>query len=158
MPGHPARDVIYQGEEYTVEIYEMPSSEDAFGIYSLHIFKCQRADTLGCIDCLSPYQLQAVVGDRYVSVVFPSGSPAGQQGADELLRRYLPANEADTPRVPELLDLSSPYSGHVKYLRGPIGISGVSTSLSKLLQDCPVKAVRIRSGGAISPTRPSTAA
>lgn len=47
-----ARDVVYKGENYSVEIYEMPSAEDAFGIYSLHIFKCQRADMLGCIDCL----------------------------------------------------------------------------------------------------------
>lgn len=42
----------------------MPSPEDAFGIYSLHIFKCERTDVLGCIDCLSPYQLQAVVGNK----------------------------------------------------------------------------------------------
>lgn len=136
-----ARDIVYKGEEYAVEIYEMPSAEDAFGIYSLHIFKCQRADTLGCIDCLSPYQLQAVVGDKYVSVVFPSGTQAGQRGADEVLRKYLPMSGENNPRVPEILGLSSPYSGSVKYLRGPIGISGVSTSLSKLLAECPIKAV-----------------
>ena len=47
-----ARDVVYEGQEYTVEIYDMPTPEDAFGIYSLHVFRCQRADTLGCIDCL----------------------------------------------------------------------------------------------------------
>ena len=46
-----ARDVVYEGQEYTVEIYDMPTPEDAFGIYSLHVFRCQRADTLGCIDC-----------------------------------------------------------------------------------------------------------
>ena len=59
-----ARDVVYEGQEYTVEIYDMPTPEDAFGIYSLHVFRCQRADTLGCIDCLSPYQLQAVAGNK----------------------------------------------------------------------------------------------
>lgn len=57
-----ARDVVYEGQEYTIEIYDMPTPEDAFGIYSLHVFRCQRADTLACIDCLSPYQLQAVAG------------------------------------------------------------------------------------------------
>lgn len=138
------RDVIYKGEEYSVEIYEMPTPEDAFGIYSLHLFKCQRVDTLGCTDCLSPYQLQAVVGNKYVSVVFPSGSLAGQQGADELIRNYLPLTGADCPRIPDMLELSSPYSGQVKYLRGPIGISAVSTSLSGYLKDCPVKGIWFR--------------
>ena len=29
-----ARDVVYKGEDYTLEIYEMPSPEDAFGIHN----------------------------------------------------------------------------------------------------------------------------
>lgn len=40
-----ARDLEYDGEEYALEIYEMPTPEDAYGIYSLHVFRCQRADT-----------------------------------------------------------------------------------------------------------------
>ena len=74
-----ARDLEYDGEEYALEIYEMPTPEDAYGIYSLHVFRCQRADTLGCIDCLSPYQLQTVCGNRYVSLEFPSGSERAQR-------------------------------------------------------------------------------
>lgn len=136
-----ARDVLYKGEDYSVEIYEMPTPEDAFGIYSLHLFKCQRVDTLGCTDCLSPYQLQAVIGNKYVSVVFPSGSLVGRQGADKLIRDYIPVTGEACPRIPDALELSPPYSGQVKYLRGPIGISGVSTSLAGYLKDCPVKGV-----------------
>lgn len=98
-----ARDVVYKGEDYTLEIYEMPSPEDAFGIYSLHIFKCERTDVLGCIDCLSPYQLQAVVGNKYVSVVFPSGSSAAKDAVDELIRLYLPMDGKEAPQIPEIL-------------------------------------------------------
>lgn len=130
-----ARDVVYKEQDYTIEIYEMPTAEDAFGIYSLHVFKCQRADTLGCIDCLSPYQLQAVVGDKYVSVVFPSGSATARANVDELIRNYLPADEKQYPEFPEILKDISPYSGKLKFLRGPIGISGVSTSLMHYLED-----------------------
>lgn len=129
-----ARDVVYEGQEYTIEIYDMPTPEDAFGIYSLHVFRCQRADTLGCIDCLSPYQLQAVVGNKYVSVVFPSGSAAARNRVDELIRHYLPMDGNDNPQIPELLAFLSPYSGKLKFLRGPIGISGVSTSLMHYLE------------------------
>lgn len=129
------RDIVYQGEEYTIDIYDMPTPEDAFGIYSLHIFKCSRADMQGCIDCLSPYQLQAVAGNRYISVVFPSGSDAAKSKADELIRIYAPMDGKDNPRVPEALGLTPPYSGKLKLLRGPISVSGVSTSLSQLLKE-----------------------
>ena len=122
-----ARDVVYKGEDYTLEIYEMPSPEDAFGIYSLHIFKCERTDALGCIDCLSPYQLQAVVGNKYVSVVFSSGSSAAKDAVDELIRLYLPMDGKEAPQIPEILGIRSPYSGAVKYLRGPISVSSAST-------------------------------
>lgn len=132
-----ARDVVYKGEDYTLEIYEMPSPEDAFGIYSLHIFKCERTDALGCIDCLSPYQLQAVVGNKYVSVVFSSGSSAAKDAVDELIRLYLPMDGKEAPQIPEILGIRSPYSGAVKYLRGPISVSSASTSLAELLEDCP---------------------
>ena len=108
--------------------------EDAFGIYSLHVFRCQRADTLGCIDCLSPYQLQAVAGNKYVSVVFPSGSAAAKSKADAVIRYYLPMDGKDNPAFPEQLEGLSPYSGKVKFFRGPIGISGVSTSLMHYLE------------------------
>ncbi|MCD8270786.1 MAG: hypothetical protein LUD46_21765 [Parabacteroides sp.] len=111
----------------------MPTPEDAFGIYSLHVFKCQRADTLGCIDCLSPYQLQAVVGNKYVSVVFPSGSAAAKSKVDELIRHYLPMDGKDNPVFPAQLEDLFPYSGKLKFFRGPIGISGVSTSLMHYL-------------------------
>lgn len=127
------RDVVYKGEEFTVDLYDMPTPEDAFGIYSLHIFKCARADNQGCIDCLSPYQLQAVAGSQYISVVFPSGSEAARRLADELLRLYAPADGKPQPVFPDVLGLSSPFSGRLKLLRGPISVSGVSTSLSQLL-------------------------
>lgn len=129
-----ARDVVFDGQEYTIEIYDMPTPEDAFGIYSLHVFRCQRADTLGCIDCLSPYQLQAVAGSKYVSVVFPSGSAAAKSKVDGLIRRYLPMDGKENPPFPELLKDKLPYSGKLKFLRGPIGISGVSTSLMHYME------------------------
>lgn len=129
-----ARDVVFDGQEYTIEIYDMPTPEDAFGIYSLHVFRCQRADTLGCIDCLSPYQLQAVAGNKYVSVVFPSGSAAAKSKVDALIRQYLPMDGKENPAFPALLKDISPYSGKLKFLRGPIGISGLSTSLMHYLE------------------------
>ncbi|WP_280744403.1 MULTISPECIES: DUF6599 family protein [unclassified Parabacteroides] len=128
------RDLVYEGEEYTIEIYEMPSPEEAFGIYSLHTFRCQRADTLDCIDCLSPYQLQAVSANKYISVVFPSGSRAAMERVDELIRMYVPLGNEYNPQIPSLLKLESPYSGRLKYLKGPLSVSAASFSFSKLVE------------------------
>lgn len=125
-------DLVYKGEEYTLDIYELPSSEDAYGIYSLHVFKCLRADTLGCIDCLSAYQLQTVSGNKYISLVFPSGSGAAKRTADELLHLYVPSGET-IPVIPELLALKSPYSGILKFARGPLSASSVQPSLQAVL-------------------------
>lgn len=148
-----ARDVVYQGEDYSIEMYDMPGSEEAFGIYSLHIFKCQRADRLGCVDCLSPYQLQAVVGNTYASVVFPSGSEKAMRGADELLRLYLPPDDTDHLDIPSLLGVSAPYSGVVKYLKGPISVSGVSASLATLVKGMPYSCIWFVAGKEIGTYR-----
>lgn len=77
------------------------------------------------------------MGDKYVSVVFPSGSSAARNAVDALIRLYVPMDGTGNPRIPDLLGISSPYSGNVKYLRGPISVSGVSMSLAKLLEGCP---------------------
>ncbi|MDF9828895.1 DUF6599 family protein [Parabacteroides sp. PF5-6] len=135
------RDIEYKGEKYTVDIYELPTPEDAYGIYSMNVFRCERADTLDCIDCLSPYQLQAVDGNKFISVVFPSGSNAAKQLADEVLRQYQPMKGETKPAIPKALIDKPPYSAVVKYLRGPLSVSAASKSLSDLLQEIPYKGV-----------------
>jgi len=127
------RDVVFKGEEYTIDIYDLPTPEDAFGIYSLHIFKCADKDMQGCIDCLSTYQMQTVEGNRYISVVFPSGTETARNNATELLRYYVKADPKHMPAFPAVLKLATPYSLKVKYLRGPIALSEASITLSKQL-------------------------
>ena len=129
------RDIVYNNEHFTVDMYEMPTPEDAYGIYSIHVFRCERADTLGCIDCLSPYQLQAVHGNMYITVVFPSGSAAARKLADEVLRIYVPMDETKSLSFPQQLNATPPYSGKIKYARGPLSVLRVSTSLYQLLKD-----------------------
>jgi hypothetical protein len=135
------RDIIFEGEEYTIEVYEMPSPEEAFGIYSLHTFRCLRADTLGCVDCLSPYQLQAVSGNTYVSVVFPSGSDLAGRNADKVLRMYAAMDTDGIPAIPSVLKTERPYSGRLKYLKGPLSVSTVHSSFSRLMQDISYKGI-----------------
>lgn len=134
------REIVYEGEEYLVEIYEMATPEDAFGIYSLHTFKCLCADTLGGINCLSAYQLQAVSGEIYASVVFPSGSQSAKEKVGELLEKYMPAAD-ENPEIPHLLELKPPISGNLKYLRGPLSVSATNFSLADIVKGISFKGI-----------------
>lgn len=133
------REVKYKNENFTIEVYNFPSEEDAFGIYSLHVFKCMRVDALTCFDCLSPFQLQAAIGKQYISVVFHSGSGVAQRAADELLRLYSKIDSGDSTIIPPEFEIYSPYSERVKYLRGALSLSNCQSSLSKVLEGIPFK-------------------
>lgn len=128
-----SRDVVFKGEEYTIDVYDFPSPEDAFGIYSLHIFKCMNADSNGCVDCLSAYQFQAIAGCKYVSIVFPSGSDSARAHVKELLKVYISPDSCSKLVVPDLLNIKSPSTSKLRFLRGQIALSSSNISLSKLL-------------------------
>ena len=135
------RELVYLGEEYTLDIYEMPTPEDAFGIYSIHVFKCIQADVNNKINCLSSYQLQTVVGNCYVSLVFISGSEKAKTNANELILQYTSDIEGEKIVFPEQISISGAYSGVLKFLRGSISLSGAQFSLSTLLQGVPFTGV-----------------
>lgn len=129
------RDVVYNKEEYTIDIYELPTPEDAFGIYSMHVFECEKSDCDNTINCLSPYQLQAVVDNKYISVVFASGSEAARGGAGEVMDRFVEKETDSVLSIPVILIPHPPYSAVIKYLRGPLSISSASKELSRLMKD-----------------------
>ena len=137
------RDLVFMNEEYTLDIYEMPTPEDAFGIYSLHTFKCLQADTDDCINCMSTYQLQMATGNYYVSLVFTSGSEKARINAKVLLQHYLSDIKRDNVFIPEQIQpiVSLPYSGVLKFLRGPISLSSAQLSLANTLKDIEINGV-----------------
>ena len=128
-----SREITYKGEAYTVDIYTMDTPLNAFGIYSIHAYKCMQADSLGRFDCLSKYQLQAVDGNAYVSIVFQSGSRAARKAADELYLMFV-ADGKTGIRVPnQLMYMVKSYSGSVKYMKGKLAVNNVQPSLLELL-------------------------
>ena len=137
------RDLVYLDMEYTLDIYEMPTPEDAYGIYSVHIFKCLQADTDDGINCLSTYQLQTIVSNYYISLVFTSGSEKARTNAKVLLQHYAADIKGDNIVFPEQIkaSLTLPYSGVLKFLRGRISISGAQLSLANMLQGVRVSGV-----------------
>ncbi|NDV95548.1 hypothetical protein D0T84_11590 [Dysgonomonas sp. 521] len=128
------RDIKYKDESYTVDIYEMPSPENAFGIYSLHTFRCMRADTLSFFNCLSAYQYQAAIDNKYISIVFQSGSGKARRNADELLFLYADTLNARKVLIPAEINKHIPFSSSVKYLKGNLSISNAQPSLLQWME------------------------
>ncbi|MDD4514988.1 DUF6599 family protein [Massilibacteroides sp.] len=135
------RDLVYLDEEYILDIYEMPTPEDAFGIYSVHTFKCIEADRGEGINCLSAYQLQCVIGNQYVSLVFTSGSDKAKANADQVMAFFTADLNKDEVSFPEQIAIPKPYSGVVKFLRGQISLSAACLSLATLLKEIPYTCV-----------------
>jgi len=131
-----ALEVNYKGEDYSIEIYKMPNPNDAFGIYSLHMFKCINADTLNLFDCISKFQLQAAIGDEYISIVFGADSKRVKQGATELLTHFSCKVSADKIEIPPQLGrIDKPTSGILKYMRGELAVSNVNSEMSYIIQN-----------------------
>lgn len=135
------RDLVYLGEEYALDIYEMPTPEDAYGIYSVHTFKCLEADRGDGLNCLSTYQLQSVIGNCYVSLVFTSGTEKARENADQVMEQYISGLNKSKVQFPEQIAVSQPYSGVLKFLRGAISLSGAQFSLATQLKDIPFTGV-----------------
>ncbi|MFA5849247.1 MAG: DUF6599 family protein [Bacteroidales bacterium] len=136
-----ALEIKYKGQDYSIEIYSMPTAEDAYGIYSQHTFRCITADTLGSYNCLSKFQLQAPVGEKYISIVFSSPSRDLQEGARELLNYYsasatIATDSLKTVTIPyQFKEIERPLSGKLKFMRGPLATSNVDSELENLLKN-----------------------
>ena len=123
-----ASEVKYRGEEFTVERYKMDSADGAFGIYSVHAFRCVRADTLNRFNCLSKYQLQEICGDEYISIVFQSGTERAAKEADELMQIYTSdlRDGAEKVAIPEeFLSQTAVRSSVLKLLKGPLAVNNI---------------------------------
>jgi len=130
-----ALEVTYKGEQFSIEMYRMPSPEDAFGIYSLHTFRCNCADTLSQLNCFSSHQMQAVMGDVYYSIVYEKSAVRFKKEAAELLAIYSRGVEIRAPKIPaELLSTEKQVSGRVKYVRGNLALINAAGDLVPLLE------------------------
>ncbi|MHC1780316.1 MAG: DUF6599 family protein [Bacteroidales bacterium] len=131
-----AIEVVYKDEDYSIEIYSMPTPEDAFGIYSLHTFSSVVSDTIGRFDCHSKNQLQTVVGSCYISIVYEKSCDGVKPGAVELLRLYTQNVDKTPVKIPEIVSgIAPPASGVLKYLKGPLAIMNSFGELDSIVSE-----------------------
>jgi len=135
-----ALEITYKGIPFTVEIYKMPSPEDAFGIYSQHTFKCIPADSRFYLDCTSARQFQVAEGNLYISVVFDPASPMAKDYAYLISKHYTTLYGSEgKPAIPDqiagLMNPGDEKSLTLKYATGPISLSNINSSIMTLLEE-----------------------
>jgi hypothetical protein len=129
-----AAELSYKGNSYTVEVYKMPSPEDAYGIYSQHTFKCNPADSRFCYDCTSPMQFQTAMGNLYITVVYTSSSAGAASDATELAEFFFKKyGTGDKLSIPDIISSyfneGEKVTSVLKYARGPISLSNFNSSV-----------------------------
>lgn len=105
--------------KYRVEFYRMTDAAAGFGVFSVSHFRCTNKDTLTKFICVSKYQLQSALGRFYISIANDKGTPDAGKFSINLFEMILSKCEDETFKLPVKLE---PYSHHVKFFRGGIGI------------------------------------
>jgi hypothetical protein len=133
------QEIRYTNETVIAEIYQMSGAYEAFGIFSVQRFKCVPVDSASPHTCRSRYQLQAVVGDCYLSIVNESGSPAAQNASVEIykaIKAKIVPQEIPLPalfRNPAL----SKHLSQLKVICGTLGIQNGLSEWETLFQSIP---------------------
>ena len=133
------QEVLSSNEKIVVEIYQMAGANEAYGIFSVQRFKCVPVDTLSPNTCLSKYQVQAVVGNCYVSIINESGSAVAQRTSVDIFRAVQSKVKPLRINVPGVFD--SPelavYRSGLIIACGRLGVQNGFSEWDSLLQNIP---------------------
>ena len=114
------QQIIFQGVPFVVEYYLMDSPQNAYGIYSVHTFKCRRADERFPVECLTPGLLQLYLANYYITLkCLERGNDAYPllDAIAEIVTDSLNEQSTNPPSFPP------PYSGYLYYICGDLGLS-----------------------------------
>ena len=119
------QNVTVSDKTFGIEYYLMETEEAAFGIYSVHCFKCQRADSLTLSECYIPTYMQFCHGKLYVTITCSDRSPA----TGELMNRLATAIMNNNPLTEEKkFPVERPASGKDYFVMGNLGLSAANIS------------------------------
>lgn len=119
--------VRFHDRDFEIEYYKMPSADQAYGIYSVHCFRCVRADSLTAVECYIPTYLQFQHGPLYVTITCAGRDDSWRQDMDALLQAIVQANPVEeTPKVPDAGRRLT--SGRDFFVTGDLGLSAANIS------------------------------
>ena len=111
-------------QEFTVNIYRMKDAAAAFGIFSVSWFNCAGKFPEHNVSCITPYQLQFVKAQYYISIINETGNSEAWE-IDLKLARILSAkidgNDFEMPEVFQKKEFEGIHK-QAKFMRGRLGI------------------------------------
>ena len=126
-------------EEIVVEIYQMAGANQAYGIFSVQRFKCMPVDSLSPNTCLSRYQLQAVVGNCYLSIINETGSASARRVSIDIFRAIQSKVKPLYIKVPSVFDRPelAAYRSGLIIAYGRLGVQNGISEWDSLFQNTP---------------------
>ena len=136
-------EVVTGKSEFKAEIFKMNGKDEAFGIYSVSVFRCDTADLLTDFYCQTDYQVQFCKGDYYVNIINISGSKDDLQRAVEIASSLIVSIPDDSFSIsaylPEVDNIS--LFDRVILISGDIALGNNAYKLSALLKGFDYKAL-----------------
>jgi hypothetical protein len=132
-----AQEVLIDSFHFKVDIYEMNSPEAAFGIFSISHKKCPDTDSFAQFVCSSPYYLQCVSGNFYISIINDNGTEEEQNISRFLAKKILSKLlqvKLDIPLFCKT-ELFSPHINKLIFVKGRLGIENGAPDLADIFDD-----------------------
>ena len=118
-------DNLKQGDhEFTVNIYQMKDTAAAFGIFSVSWFNCLGKFPEHNVSCLTPYQLQFVKAQYYISIINETGNSEDREIGFKLARiisAKIEGNDFEMPEVFRKKEFEGMH-GQAKFMKGKLGL------------------------------------
>ncbi|MBR8538206.1 hypothetical protein KDU71_21725 [Carboxylicivirga sediminis] len=128
------QELEVDGQELKFECFEMASPSLAFGIFSVNVYQCHSAENnLLPHLCATDYQLQAVYGNRYLSIINNTGSSDAQKAAEKVLHSFMENTpENHDPLLPKYITQLNP--DNIMYMNGMLAMENRAAQWTGLYQ------------------------
>jgi hypothetical protein len=78
------QELRWENESFKVEAYLMSNPDAAYGIFSVSKYSCHSVGRVAKWDCINPYQVQATLGNLYLSVIAFNGNQKSMELAIQI--------------------------------------------------------------------------
>lgn len=111
-------------QEFAVNIYRMKNAAAAFGIFSVSWFNCTGILPEHNISCFTPYQLQFVKAQYYISIINETGNAEAREISLKLARNILAKIEGNNFAIPVVFQKKEfeGIHGQAKFMKGRLGL------------------------------------
>ena len=131
------QEVTFPDGSLVVEVYQMAGPNESYGIFSIQRFKCAPVDSDWTNTCQTRYQLQAVVGSYYLSIVNQSGTQSARDESKKIFKAIRKNITPEKMTLPSLFDNKTiqNYRPALMIMCGTLGLQNGFAEWEDLFQD-----------------------